>query len=83
MIDPEIIGSLVGGGIVAGVVVNKVWASFSHNGKCKSHCNEHENIVTTLATVERDVKWIREKHEHDSTNVLLDGILKHLVERDK
>jgi hypothetical protein len=83
--DPQIVGALIGGGVVAGVVVDKIWSSVRGAGpgpddnKCKTHCEDHNAMLKTLATVEADVGWLRKKQEEDSTHDLLDGILRHLT----
>ena len=83
--EAEVLGAIGVGAVMAGAAGMKAYMSFVSKSEKPikkvngQHCPEHYKVVQTLTTVERDVKWLRQRQEQDATNLLLDGILKHLT----
>jgi len=87
--NPELIGALVGGGLVSGVVVTKVWCSVFKNGGTNgkvyhtSPCEPLQSLINTTTEIAADIRWMKKEQEQDSTAQLLDGILKHLTQKEE
>jgi len=82
--EAEFLGAMGIGCVVAGAGAARIWYMISgKSSRSNGHCTDHNTMVTTLTEVKNDVKWLRKKQEDDASHVLLNGILEHLMKKDK